>query len=85
MAKIIDRNWFAAGVWCLIAAACSATGIIHGFVFTPDGGYGPALITETFPGGRAVYVPGLEFGAVYLLAAVLLFAMQAWKPGKIEH
>ena len=43
MAKVIDRQWLAAAVWCLIAAVASACGIIHAFSFTPDGGYAPAL------------------------------------------
>jgi adenine/guanine/hypoxanthine permease len=83
MAKIIDRSWFAAGIWCLIAAACSACGIIHGFIFTPDGGYAPALLSPTLLQGNG-YVLNFQFAGVYLLAALLLFAMHAWKPGKIE-
>jgi AGZA family xanthine/uracil permease-like MFS transporter len=85
LAKIIDRNWFAAAVWCLISAACSACGIIHAFIFTPDGSYAPALITSTLSSGHGEDVMGFQFGAIYLLAALLLFAMHAWKPGKIEH
>jgi len=83
LAKVIDRNWLAAAVWCLIAAACSACGIIHGFVFTPDGTYGPALFQWT--GFGAPTPPGIDFAAAYAMAAVLLFAMHFWKPAKIEH
>jgi AGZA family xanthine/uracil permease-like MFS transporter len=82
MAKVIDRDWRAAGVWCLIAAAASACGIIHGFVFTPDG-YAPAYFKWSGLGGA---IPsGLDFAAVYFAMAVLLFGMAVWKPREIEH
>ena len=82
MAKVIDRDWRAAGVWCLIAAAPSACGIIHGFVFTPDG-YAPAYFKWSGLGGA---IPsGLDFAVIYLAMAVLLFGMAVWKPREIEH
>jgi AGZA family xanthine/uracil permease-like MFS transporter len=83
VAKVIDRNWRAAAVWCLIGAAASACGIIHGYVFTPDGGYTPALFARPTFGGA---VPsGADFAVAYALAAALLFAMDALKPGEIER
>jgi adenine/guanine/hypoxanthine permease len=83
LAKVIDRQWRAAAVWCLIAAVASACGIIHGFVFTPDGGYAPSLFQWT---GFAHPTPsGFDFALVYALAAALLFAMHLWKPRAIEH
>ena len=83
LAKVIDRNWLAAGVWCAIASVASACGIIHGFVFTPDGGYAPALFAPLRLGGA---IPtGLDFALVYAIAALLLFAMHVWKPSAIEH
>ena len=83
MAKVIDRQWRAAAIWCLIAALASATGIIHGFVFTPDGGYAPSLFQWT---GFARATPsGFDFALIYLAAALLLFAMHALKPRTIEH
>jgi AGZA family xanthine/uracil permease-like MFS transporter len=83
IAKVIDRQWRAAAVWCLIASVASACGIIHGFVFTPDGGYGPAYFQwPTFSGS----VPsGFDFAIVYALLAALLFGMHTLKPGEIEH
>jgi AGZA family xanthine/uracil permease-like MFS transporter len=83
MAKVIDRNWLAAAVWCVVAAVASACGIIHGFVFTPDGGYAPALFQWT---GLGHTTPsGFDFAIAYALAALLLFAMHLWKPREIEH
>ena len=84
VAKVIDRRWRAAGVWCLLAAVGSATGIIHAFVFTPDGGYAPALFQHPAFGINGMPT-GLDFAAIYTLAAILLFAMEALKPGEIEH
>ena len=37
LAKIIDRAWLAAACWCFIAAACSACGLIHNFVWNGPG------------------------------------------------
>jgi len=82
IAKVIDRQWRAAAIWCLIASAASACGIIHGFIFTPDG-YAPAYFQRPSFGGA---IPsGFDFAMVYLLAALLLFAMHALKPESIEH
>lgn len=85
VANVIDRRWRTAAIWCLVAAAASACGIIHGFFFTPDGDYAPALLEFPFLGGNGEYQLGLEFGGVYLLAAILLLAMHFLKPGEIEH
>jgi AGZA family xanthine/uracil permease-like MFS transporter len=83
LARVIDRNWRAAAVWCLIAAAASACGLVHGYVFTPDGGTAPALFQWTGLGGA---IPsGLDFALVYALAAALLFALHALRPGEVEH
>jgi hypothetical protein len=83
VAKVIDRQWRAAAVWCLVASAASFCGIIHGYIFTPDGGYAPSLF---HPGGFGGAIPsGADFGLVYALAAVLLFAMEGWKPGEFKH
>lgn len=83
MAKVIDRQWAAAGVWSLIASAASACGIIHGFVFSPDGGYGPAYFQW---GSFSAATPsGFDFAVVYALVAALLFWMHFLKPGEIEH
>ena len=83
LAHVIDRNWRAAATWCVIASIASACGIIHGFVFTPDGGTAPALFKWTGFGGP---IPsGLDFALVYALAAALLFAMHALRPGEAEH
>jgi AGZA family xanthine/uracil permease-like MFS transporter len=82
IAHVIDRNWRAAAIWCVIAAVASACGIIHGFVFTPDGGIKPALFHWTGFGGP---IPsGIDFAVVYLLAAALLFAMHALRPGEVD-
>jgi hypothetical protein len=80
---VIDRQWGVAAIWCLIAAVASACGIIHGFVFTPDGGYAPALFQRISFGGATS--SGFDFAVVYALAALLLFAMHLWKPAEIEH
>ncbi len=85
MAKVIDRQWRAASIWCLIAAVASKCGIIHGFVFTDDGGYAPALFQWTGFGGNGGNPSNLDFAAVYFLAAILLFIMHILKPGEIEH
>jgi len=83
IAKVIDRNWRAAAIWCLIASAASAGGIIHGFIFTPNGDYAPAYFQPWSFGGP---IPsGFDFAVVYLVAAILLCAMHALKPGEIEH
>ena len=74
IAKVIDRNWRAAGIWCLIASAASACGIIHGFAFTPDGGYVPCLLSSC-PTFSDEIPSGFDFALVYALAAALLFAM----------
>jgi AGZA family xanthine/uracil permease-like MFS transporter len=83
VAKVIDRDWRAAAVWCLVGSAASACGIIHGYVFTSDGGYAPSLFQWTGFGGATP--SGLDFAVVYALASVLLFAMHALKPAEIEH
>jgi hypothetical protein len=67
----------------VLASIASACGIIHGFVFTPDGGTAPSLFQWT---GFAGPTPsGMDFAVVYALAAALLFAMHALRPGEIEH
>jgi hypothetical protein len=70
-------------VWCLIAAVASACGIIHGFVFTLDGGYAPALFQRPAFGGATP--SGFDFAIVYALAALLLFAMHVRHPREIEQ
>jgi adenine/guanine/hypoxanthine permease len=84
MAKVIDRQWSTAAVWCLIAAVCSACGIIHGFVFTPDGSYAPGLFVRPSLTGAEGSPTGFDFALAYAAAACLLFAMQIWQPRKIE-
>jgi AGZA family xanthine/uracil permease-like MFS transporter len=82
MAHLIDRNWRAAAIWCVIASVLSACGIIHGYVFTPDGGTAPALFQWT---GFGKSIPsGFDFALVYALAAALLFALHALRPGEVE-
>jgi hypothetical protein len=83
ISNVIDRRWRAAAIWCLIAAAASACGIIHGFVFTADGGTAPALFKWTGFGGPTP--SGMDFAVGYALAAALLFGMHAWKPKEIEY
>jgi AGZA family xanthine/uracil permease-like MFS transporter len=85
MAKVIDRDWGAAAVWCLIAAVASACGIIHGFVFTPDGGYAPALFAWPAFAGSSGTPTGFDFALVYAIAALLLFAMHLSKPAEMER
>jgi AGZA family xanthine/uracil permease-like MFS transporter len=83
LAKVVDRAWREAACWCLIAAACSACGIIHGFVwngpsFAPD----LTFFDSTGPGGG---IPsGLDFALIYLLAAALLFGLHFLKPGEVK-
>jgi len=83
ISNVIDRRWRAAAIWCLIAAGASACGIIHGFVFTADGGTAPALLKWTGIGGPTP--SGMDFAIAYALAAALLFGMHAWKPKEIEY
>jgi adenine/guanine/hypoxanthine permease len=85
MAKVIDRQWAVAAIWCLVAALCSATGIIHGFIFTPDGGYAPALSFFHWTGIGGATPTGDDFALVYAVAALLLFAIYLLKPREIEH
>jgi AGZA family xanthine/uracil permease-like MFS transporter len=82
LAKIIDRDWAAAACWCLIAAVASACGIIHSFMW-----YGPTFAPAPFqwPGDGTGVASGPDFALIYLLAAVLLFAMHRLKPGEISH
>ncbi len=82
MAHVIDRNWRAAAIWCVIAAALSACGIIHSFIFTPDGGTAPALFHWT--GFSGAIPTGLDFALIYALAAAFLFALDALKPAEVE-
>jgi AGZA family xanthine/uracil permease-like MFS transporter len=84
LARIVYRNWLAAAVWCLIAAAFSACGVIHGFLWN-----GPGIMPDlaffhsTGPGGD---VPsGLDFALIYLLAATLLALLHWRKPGEAGH
>jgi len=84
LARIIDRNWLAAAVWCLIAAVFSSCGIIHGFLWNGPG-FMPdlTLFHSTGPGGD---IPsGLDFALVYVLAAAVLGALHLLKPGEVEH
>jgi AGZA family xanthine/uracil permease-like MFS transporter len=83
IANVIDRRWRTAALWCLIASVASASGIIHGFVFTADGDTAPSLFQWTGFGGATP--SGFDFAMAYLLAAGLLFGMHALKPGEIEH
>jgi len=83
VANVIDLRWRAAAIWCLVAAFASACGIIHGFVFTPNGDCVPSFFTWT---GFSDSTPtGADFTLVYALAALLLFAMHVFKPRAIEH
>jgi AGZA family xanthine/uracil permease-like MFS transporter len=82
LAKVIDREWRAAACWCLIAAAASACGIIHSFVWYGSD-FAPALFQWTGFGGP---IPsGFDFALIYLLTAALLFGMHALKPGEVRH
>ena len=82
LAKVIDRQWRAAGCWCLVAAACSAVGIIHSFVWFGSG-IAPALFQYT--GFDGAIPSGLDFAVVYLSAAGLLFGMHLLKPGEVTQ
>ena len=33
---IIERRWFAAAAWCAVAAALSASGLMHSYQWTVD-------------------------------------------------
>jgi len=83
VAKVIDRQWRGASVWCLIASVMSVLGIIHGFAFTPEGDFTQALFQWPSFGGP---IPsGFDFAVVYAVAAAVLFAMHVLKPNEIEH
>jgi AGZA family xanthine/uracil permease-like MFS transporter len=81
LVKIIDRQWLVAACWCLLAAAASACGIIHGFVWYGSG-FVPALFQWT--GINGAIPSGFDFALVYLVTAALLFAMHRLKPGEIS-
>jgi AGZA family xanthine/uracil permease-like MFS transporter len=83
VANVIDRRWRAAGVWCLIASASSAIGLIHAFVFTPDG-YAPAFFAKPSFGLNGLPT-GLDYAVVYACAAVVLFALHIFNPPESEH
>ena len=83
MAHVIDRNWRAAAIWCVIASVLSACGIVHGYVFTPGGDVEPALFHLT--GFGQTTPSGIDFAFVYAVIAALLFAMHALRPGEVEH
>ena len=85
MANVIDRKWFVAAVWCAIAEAASACGIIHGFAFTPDGGYAPVLSLFGWSWHGSAIPAGGDFALAYAVTALLLFAMHFWKPREMEH
>jgi AGZA family xanthine/uracil permease-like MFS transporter len=83
VANVIDRRWLAAAVWCALASVLSACGIIHGFVFTPDGGAEPSLFKWT---GFSGPIPsGFDFALAYAAATVLLTVMHFRQPGKVGH
>jgi AGZA family xanthine/uracil permease-like MFS transporter len=84
LALIVDRWWLAAAVWCLIAAAFSACGVIHGFLwngptFMPD----LTFFHSTGPGGGAP--SGLDFALIYVLVAGVLGLLHLLKPGEVRH
>jgi AGZA family xanthine/uracil permease-like MFS transporter len=83
VAKVIDRNWRAAAIWCLVGAVTSACGIIHGFIFTSDGSYAPSLFQWTGLGGATP--SGFDFALVYAIASLLLFAMHLLRPREIDN
>ena len=85
VANVIDRRWRAAAIWCVVAALFSACGVIHGFVFTPFGGYAPALSFFHWTGLGGATPSCDDFALVYALAALLLFAMHVLKTRAIEH
>jgi AGZA family xanthine/uracil permease-like MFS transporter len=80
LAKVIDRDWRAAGIWCLIAAAASGCGIIHSFVWNGPS-FAPAPFQWARP-GEGIPV-GMDFALVYVLAAVVLFGMGRLRPGEV--
>jgi AGZA family xanthine/uracil permease-like MFS transporter len=84
LAHAIDRRWLAAAVWCAIAAVMSACGIIHAFVFTPDGGYAPALFRWAGLGESTV-PSGFAFALAYGCAAVVLVMLHIFKGGERER
>ena len=83
LVKVIERQWLAGAVWCLIAAVASACGIIHGFVFTADGDYAPSYFQWT--GFAGTPPSGFDFAVAYLLAALVLLGLHAFKPGVVEY
>lgn len=86
VAKVIDRQWRSAAIWCLIGAVASASGIIHGFIITPGGDYAPSLFQwHEYTRFGGTIPSGLDFAVVYLLVAALLMAMHVLKPGEIKH
>jgi adenine/guanine/hypoxanthine permease len=84
LARIIDRNWLAAAVWCLIAAVFSSCGIIHGFLWNGPG-FMPDLTLFHSTGPGAGIPSGLDFALVYILAAGVLGVLHLIKPAQVEH
>jgi AGZA family xanthine/uracil permease-like MFS transporter len=62
--EVIERRFFRAGLWCLVAAALSASGIIHSYRFTP---------ADT----AVALVPNWQFASAYLAMAVV-FLTARW-------
>ncbi len=85
VANVIDRRWRAAAIWCAIASLFSASGVIHGFVFTPFGGYAPDLSLFGWSGLGGPLPSRADFAFIYAAAALLLYAMHFLKPRTIEH
>jgi AGZA family xanthine/uracil permease-like MFS transporter len=59
---IIERRFAAAGLWCVVAAAISAVGLMHSYRFTP--GDTAVSLTPAWP-----WVAGYLVMAAFLLAA----------------
>jgi AGZA family xanthine/uracil permease-like MFS transporter len=70
---VIERRFSLAGAWCLVAAALSATGIMHGYAFSPAD-------TVLSLG------PGWSWAAGYaLMGLVFMSARFVTEPDDIEH
>jgi AGZA family xanthine/uracil permease-like MFS transporter len=82
VANVIDYRLRRAAAWCAIAAVFSACGAIHGYVFTPYGGYAPDLSFFSWSGLGGAIPSRADFAFVYAIAALLLLAMHYIVPYK---
>ncbi len=79
-AFLIDRKFFTAGVWALIAAGCAFVGLTH--AFTLQGNILDFLFVQATPPEGSLAMRAWGVGVGYLLIAATFFAFGAYHRGR---